>query len=94
MQPPSPTASGTPPVVAPGAIKVTVRSSRGDGTRAFVVEAPASGTIADVKRLLCRPPHSMCSDASTLVLVLKGKGADVASRTLQLGSVFNHIIRI
>jgi len=29
------------------------KSSRGDGTRAFVVEAPASETIADVKRLLC-----------------------------------------
>jgi len=27
-------------VVAPDAIKVTVRSSHGDGTRAFVVEAP------------------------------------------------------
>ena len=78
MQPPSPIASSTPPVVALYAIKVTVRSSRGDGTRAFVVEAPAGGTIADVKRLLCRPPHSMCSDASTLVLVLKGEGAAVA----------------
>ena len=94
MQLPSPTSS-TPPVVVPDAIKLTVRSSRGDGTRSFVVEAPVSGTtIADVKQLLCRPPHSMCSDALTLVLVLKGKGADVASRTLQLGSVFNHIIRI
>ena len=91
MQPPSPTASSAPPVVAPDAIKLTVRSSRGDCTRAFVVDAPASGTIADVKQLLCRPPHSMCSDASTLVLVLKGKGAAVA-RALQLGSLFNKII--
>ncbi len=83
MQPTSPTASAvTTPVVAPDAIKVTVRSSRGDGTRAFVVEAPASGTIADVKRLLFRPPHSMFSDASSLVLVLKGEGAAVA-RALQ-----------
>lgn len=32
-----------------------------------------SGTIADVKRVLCLPPHNICSDASTLVLVLKGK---------------------
>jgi hypothetical protein len=77
MQPPSLTASSTPPVVAPDAIKVTVRSSRGDGTRAFVVEAPATGTIRDVKQLLCRPPHSMCGDTSTLVLLLKGKGAAV-----------------
>jgi hypothetical protein len=91
MQPPSPTAS-TRPVVAPDAIKVTVRSSRGDGTRSFIVEAPASGTkIADVKRLLCRPPHS---DASTLVLVLKGKGADVALRALQLGNLVNKIFCI
>ena len=95
MQPPSPTAS-TRPVVAPDAIKVTVRSSRGDGTRSFIVEAPASGTtIADVKRLLCRPPHSVvCSDASTLVLVLKGKGADAAPLALQLGNLVNKIICI
>jgi hypothetical protein len=44
----------------------------------FVVEAPARGTIADVKRLLCLPPHIMRSDASTLELVLKGEGAAVA----------------
>jgi hypothetical protein len=51
-------------------------------------------TIADVKQLLCRPPHRMCSDASTLVSVLKGKGADVASRALQLGSLFSKVICI
>ena len=44
----------------------------------FVVEAPARGTIADVKRLLCLPPHSVCNDASALELVLKGEGAAVA----------------
>jgi hypothetical protein len=74
MQPQSPAANSATPAVAPDAIKVTVRSSRGDGTRLFVVEASASGTVADVKQLLCRPPHSMCSDASTFVLVMKGKG--------------------
>ena len=80
MQPPSPAANTArqSPAVAPDAIKVTARSSRGDGSRLFTAEVPASGTIADVKQLLCRPPHSMCSDASTLVLVLKGKGAAVA----------------
>jgi len=78
MQPPFPTAHSIRPAVAPDVIKLMVRSSRGDGTRVFTVEAPASGTIADVKQLLCRPPHSMCSDASALVLVLKGKGAAVA----------------
>jgi hypothetical protein len=44
----------------------------------FVVEAPARGTIADVKRLLCLPPHSVCSDALALELVLKGEAAAVA----------------
>ncbi len=66
------------PVAAPDAIQATVRSSRGDGTRVFVVDAPADGKIADVKQLLCCPPHSVCSHASTLVLLLKGKGAAVA----------------
>jgi hypothetical protein len=61
------------PVLAPHAIKVVVRSSRSDGSRMIVVEAPACGTIADVKRLLCLPPLSMCSDASALELVLKGE---------------------
>ena len=93
MQPPSPTASSTPPVVAPDAIQVTVRSSRGEGTRAVIVEAPASGTIADVKQLLCRPPHSMCSEASTLVLVLKGKGAAVA-RALQPGNLLHTLLKL
>ena len=82
MQPSSITASSVRPAVVPVAIKVMVRSSRGDSIRLFAVEAPASGTIADVKQLLCRPPHSMCSDASTIVLVLKGKSTAVA-RALQ-----------
>jgi len=73
MQPPAPAANKALPADMPDAIKVMVRSSRGDSACLFVVEAPASGTIADVKQLLCRPPHSMCSHASTLVLVLKGK---------------------
>ena len=78
MQPHASTANDVRTVVAPDAIKVSVRSASGDGTRVFVVEAPASGTITDVKRLLCCPPHSLCSDASALVLVLKGKGAEAA----------------
>jgi len=32
---------------------------------------------------MCRPPHSTCSDASALALVLKGKAA-AAARALQL----------
>ena len=59
--------------LAPGAIQVAFRSSGGDGSRVFVVEAPARSTVADVKRLLCLPPHSVCSDASALELVLKGE---------------------
>jgi hypothetical protein len=66
------------PGAAPDAIKVLVRSSRGHGSRVFVVEAHTSGTIADLKRLLCRPPLSMCSLESSLVLVVKGEGAAVA----------------
>ena len=83
MQPPSPAANTArqSPAVAPDAIKVTARSSRGDGSRLFTVKAPASGTIADVKQLLCRPLHS--SDASTLVLVLKGKGVVACALQLQ-----------
>jgi len=75
MQPPAP--PGQSSGGASDVIKVTVRSSRGDGSHLFVLDAPASGTIADVKQLLCRPPHCACSDASALVLVLKGKGSAV-----------------
>ena len=78
MQQPAPAANTARPVLAPHAIQVAVRSCGGDGSRVFVVEAPARGTIADVKRLLCLPPHSVCSDASALELVLKGEGAAVA----------------
>jgi hypothetical protein len=80
MQPPTAATNGARHV---DAIKVTVRSSRGDGSRLFAVEAPSNGTIADVKQLLCRLPHSLCSDASTLVLVLRGKGTAVV-RALKL----------
>ena len=79
QQPPPAAITARPaPVLAPDAIQVAVRSSGGDGSRVFVVEAPARGTIADVKRLLCLPPYSVCSDASALELVLKGEGAAVA----------------
>jgi hypothetical protein len=74
MQPQSPAVNSATLALVSDAIKVTVRSCRGDGTRLFVVEASASGKIEDLKQLLCRPPHSMRSDASTFVLVMKGKG--------------------
>jgi hypothetical protein len=74
QQPPPAAITARPaPVLAPDAIQVAVRSSGGDGSRVFVVEVPARGTIADVKRLLCLPPHSM--DASVLELVLRGEAA-------------------
>jgi hypothetical protein len=82
MQSSAPAASSALPVVALDAIKATVRSSLGDGTRVIVVDVPARGKIADVKQLLCRPPHSVCRDASALVLVLKGKAAAVACAVL------------
>ena len=69
MQPPAAAAAATP------SIKVTIRSCKGNGRCLFFLEAPANVSIGDVKQLLCRPPHSMCSDASELVLVLKGKGS-------------------
>ncbi len=77
MQQPPPAASPARPLLARDAIQVSVRSSSGDGSRVFVVEAPLRGTIADVKQLLCLPPHSISSDVSALELVLKGEGAAV-----------------
>ena len=96
MHSPAPPSSTALPVVAPDAIKVTVRSSLGDGTCVFVVDAPAGGKIADVKQLLCLPPHNMCSDASTLVLVLKGKGAAAALAALHqsLSTFLLHVLRV
>jgi hypothetical protein len=79
MQQPSPVADTAVPVIKPATIKVAVRSSVGHGSRVVVVEAPADGTVADVKRLLCLAPQSMCSDALALELVMKGGVA--AART-------------
>ncbi len=78
MQQPSPTNHTAYPVPDPDAIQLAVRSSGGDGSRVLVVEAPARGTIADVKRMLCLPPHILCSDTSALELVLNGNGAAIA----------------
>jgi hypothetical protein len=72
--PPRSTTTATRPQVASDVIKVAVQSSRGGGRRVLVVDAPASATVADLKRLLCSTP--LCStggDALALVLVLKGK---------------------
>jgi hypothetical protein len=78
MQPPSPTVEASSPAVPTQAVNVAVRDSRGCGCQLVLVYAALSGTIADVKRLLCLPPHSVCSDASALQLVLKGEDAAVA----------------
>ena len=93
MQQPAPAANTARPVLAPHAIRVAVRSCGGDGSRVFVVEVPVRGTIADVKRLLCLPPHSACSDASALELVLKGEGAAVARAQRYLRCVLTCISR-
>jgi hypothetical protein len=58
---------------APETITIAVRSSLGKGCRVYSVEAPANSTVADLKLMLCRPPHSACPDASMLTLVAKGK---------------------
>ena len=96
MQPLSPCAAACSAchAAAPHAIKMMVRSSRGDGARVFSVVAPARGTIADVKQLMCRPPHSTCSDASALALVLKGKAAAAARALQQLAIRFIMCIQI
>jgi hypothetical protein len=76
MQQPSPADLAA----APNATRrVVARSGCGDGSRVFVVDAPSRGTIADVKRMLCLPPHSVCSDASALELVLKGEVSTAAN---------------
>jgi hypothetical protein len=72
MQQLSPSDSAARPVVAPDSIELAVRSSCGDGSRVFVVKAPACSTIADLKQQLCCSPHSLHSDAMAFVLVLKG----------------------
>ncbi len=71
------------------ASKVTVRSARGDGTRLFVVNA-AIGSVAEVKQLLCRPPHSLCTDASFLLLVAKGDSATIVLRLIALSQIHAH----
>jgi hypothetical protein len=40
-----------------------------------VVQSPECSKVADLKRPLCLPPHSMCSDASALEFVFEGEGA-------------------
>jgi hypothetical protein len=77
MQPRFPGDYSTQPEASP-TIRVLIRSSRGSGARIRDVEVCATGTIANVKQLLCLPPHSICSDASMLVLVLKGKCTSIA----------------
>ena len=72
MQRQPPIADACSPDVPPQAVQVTVRNSRGDGSRLFVIDVASSGTVADVKRLLCLPPYSVVSDASALELVLEG----------------------
>ena len=76
--------------MADTASKVTVRSARGDGTRLFVVDA-AIGSVAEVKQLLCRPPHSLCSDASFLVLVVNGDCAVEMLRLIALSQIHVHV---
>jgi hypothetical protein len=39
----------------------------------YSVDAPVNVSIADIKLILCRPPHSVCSDAAKMVLVSRGR---------------------
>ena len=74
---------------ASNSVKVAVRSARGDGTRVFVVSA-ASSSVAEVKQLLCRPPYSLCTDASLLVLVVKGDSAAIFLRLIAFSQIRVH----
>ena len=92
MQPPAAAAAAA--AAPPSSIKVTIRSCKGNGRCLFFLAAPANVSIGDVKQQLCRPPHSMCSDASTLVLVLKGKGAAVACALQLQPCDFVYVVRV
>ncbi len=57
-------------------LQVHVRISRGDGSRSFIAELNAEDsaeklTVDDLKDILCKPPHSICTEGA-LSLVLKG----------------------
>jgi hypothetical protein len=66
-------ADDTRRVAVAGTIRVAIRSCRGNGGHVYSVDAPANVSIADLKLILCRPPHSVCSDAAKIVLVSKGR---------------------
>jgi hypothetical protein len=83
-------------------IEVTIRSCRGDGLLNFSIEfeeeAAASVKINDVKELLCKPPHSLCREASSLVLVFNRSvledDAALVDVPLSRGTVITAVILI
>ena len=83
-------------------IAVAIRSCRGDGLLNFSIEfeeeAAASVRINDVKELLCKPPHSLCREASSLVLVLNRlvleDGAALVDVPLSRGAVITAVVLI
>ena len=54
------------------AMRLKVRSAGGDGRRALFASVSPSDTVETLKKIVCSCPHSLCSDACSLVLVLKG----------------------
>ena len=70
-------------MAAPNRLHFNVRSSRGDAKAIIRVEAESGSSVADVKRLLCIPPHNLCADPQRVVLVHKGT---IALTSIQLFS--------
>ncbi len=82
MQSPSPSKHGADAAAADDTIRVAIRSCRGNGGHVYSVDAPANVSIADLKLILCRPPHSVCSDAAKIVLVSKGRPLNLKPQPL------------
>ena len=80
-----------PPDDEPRSIKVTIRSCRGNLNCSFFLEVPANSSISGLKQLLCRPPHSLCSDASFLVLVVNGDCAVEMLRLIARSQIHVHV---
>ena len=54
-------------------MRLKVRSAGGDGRRALFASVSPCDTVESLKKIVCGHPHSPCSDASSFLLVLKGK---------------------
>jgi hypothetical protein len=67
-------------MATPNRLHFDVRSSRGDAKAIVRVEAESGSSAADVKRLLCIPPHNLCAEPQRVVLVHKGTVAPASTQ--------------